>query len=92
MAALGGDAFVLKFSKDLKKLLASTYLGGSGKDSARSIVIDSDGNIYVSGQTESSDFPTTSNAYDSSYNGGGGDQFNRGEGGDVFVLKLNKDL
>ncbi len=87
-----GDAFIAKLNKDLTKLLASTYLGGSGKDSARSIVVDLDGNIYVSGHTESSNFPTTFNAYDSSYNGGGGNQWNEGEGGDVFVSKLNGDL
>ena len=35
----------------------STYLGGSGMDSATGIAIDSDGYIYVTGWTDSSDFP-----------------------------------
>jgi len=78
------DIFVSKINEDLTQLLASTFLGGSKDDYARSLTIDSGGNIYVTGETESSDFPVTENIYDNSYN----DTYN----GDVFVLKLNKDL
>jgi len=57
----------------------STFLGGGGNDIARSVAADSDGNAYVTGQTTSLNFPTTSGAF----------QTVRGFGNDVFVTKLN---
>lgn len=45
------------------QLMYSTYLGGSGEDRARDIAVDGDGNAYVTGRTESSDFPVL-NPYD----------------------------
>ncbi len=44
------------------KLLYGTYLGGSELDSATSMVFDPTGNIWLSGSSGSTDFPTTSNA------------------------------
>ena len=76
------DAFISKFDSDLTQLLASTYLGGSGSESATSILIGSDGSVYVSGETSSANFPVTTGAYDIFYNG----SF------DVFVSKLNGNL
>ncbi len=75
-----GDAFISKLSGSLTNLLASTYLGDSGSDYGFSLAIDSDGNIYVTGETRSLNFPTTPSAYDTSYNGGIAD---------VFISKLN---
>jgi len=73
-----GDAFILKMDKDLKSLAASTFLGGSGNEDdwySAEIVMDKHGNICIAGNTASSDFPTTQNAYGSKYNGGGKDIF-----------------
>ena len=53
------DAFVAKLKADGTALIYSTYLGGSGFDSAYGIAIDSSDNAYVTGNTQSPDFPTT---------------------------------
>ncbi|PYV26998.1 MAG: hypothetical protein DMG27_05145, partial [Acidobacteria bacterium] len=55
-----GDAFLAKLSPDGSSLAYSTYLGGSGLDEARGIALDSSGNIYIAGQTFSTDFPMLS--------------------------------
>ena len=73
-----GDAFILKMDKDLKTLVSSTYLGGSGvEDDWRSpeLVQDDDGNVYIAGITGSDDFPTTLGAFQQKYNGGTRDVF-----------------
>jgi hypothetical protein len=62
------------------KLLWVTIIGGSGFDKGYGIAVDSLNNIYVAGQTTSSDFPTTQSAWDRTYNGGNAD---------AFVLKLS---
>ena len=63
-ASLGGDAdaFVTKLNASGTALVYSTYIGGSGSDGARGIAIDSSGSAYITGQTTSSDFPTTPGA------------------------------
>lgn len=76
------DAFISKLSGDLSHLLASTYLGGNDADVAYSIAIDVDGNVYVAGYAESSNFPITAGAYQRFYGG------NR----DAFIAKLSTDL
>ncbi len=53
-----GDAFVAKVSPNGDQLLYSTFLGGSGSDSALGIGIDSYRNVYVGGLVRSTDFPT----------------------------------
>ncbi|MBU8933895.1 MAG: SBBP repeat-containing protein [candidate division Zixibacteria bacterium] len=75
------DVFVTKLSSSGNDLLYSTYLGGSNVDVDKGygIAVDGSGCAYVTGYTCSSDFPTTPNAYDTSYNGPG----------DVFVTKLS---
>jgi hypothetical protein len=50
-------------------LVFSTYIGGSRQDSIRDVATDREGNIYITGGTESSDFPTTPGAYDTTFNG-----------------------
>jgi hypothetical protein len=77
------DVFVSKLNSDLTKLLASTFLGGNDFDWGHSLVLDNAGNIYLTGNTGSSDFPTTPGAYDRTYHGGLDD---------VFISCLNNDL
>lgn len=76
------DAFVAKINAAGSSLLYSTFLGGSNEDRASAIAVDSSGSAYVTGQTDSSDFPVQS-AFQSSYGGGSCGCF------DAFVTKLN---
>jgi photosystem II stability/assembly factor-like uncharacterized protein len=57
-----GDIFVTKWDPTGTQVLYSTYLGGSGSDSASSLAVDAAGNAYVLGMTSSSNFPVTANA------------------------------
>jgi hypothetical protein len=52
------DAFVVRMSADGAQLLSSTYLGGEAGDGAAGIEVDSNGTIYLAGDTSSEDFPT----------------------------------
>ncbi|MFA8451827.1 MAG: SBBP repeat-containing protein [Bacteroidales bacterium] len=75
------DGYILKLNKDGSKILYSTYIGGSGKDEANSIVVDENGIAYVVGETSSLNFPTNIEAF----------QFEKEGGTDAFVLKLNSE-
>ncbi len=63
------DAYVAMLDVQTGQLSFSTYLGGSGLDSAFSAAVDNQGNIYLSANTESANLPVTSNAFDKTYNG-----------------------
>jgi len=80
-AAYGGgpsDAFVTKLNayggSGSVTLAYSTYLGGSGSDSAYAIGVDAAGAAYVAGATTSTNFPAV-NAYQAAYGGGPSDAF-----------------
>ena len=64
------DAFVAKLDATGSVLVYSTYLGGSGADYALGIAVDAAGNAFVTGNTNSSDFPTTATAFQATYGGG----------------------
>lgn len=73
----GPDAFVTKFSDAGNSLIYSTYLGGSSVEHSYAIAIDTQGNAYVAGYTNSTDFPTL-NPYQDSFAGGY----------DIFITKI----
>jgi len=83
-----GDAFVSKLASDGSSLGYSTFLGGNGGDGGGAIAVDGTGAAYVTGDTGSSDFPTTPGAYDNSYNGGCSYELICG---DLFVSKVALD-
>lgn len=74
----GVDAFVTKIDANGQFILYSTYIGGTGTDGSRGIAVDSTFNAYVAGFTNSTNFPTTSAAFQQSPQG----DF------DAFVVKL----
>ncbi len=51
------DVFVAKFNPPGSALLYSTYLGGSSNDQGSGIALDAAGNVYLTGDTDSTDFP-----------------------------------
>jgi len=63
------DAFFTELNPSGASLLYSTYLGGNGLDLGQADAVDSLGNVYVTGQTESSNFPTTPGAFQTSLAG-----------------------
>ena len=64
---LTGDAFVAKFDNQGSNLIYLTYLGGSADDVAVGVAVDGAGDAYVTGFTDSPNFPTTTNALYTKY-------------------------
>lgn len=77
----GADAFITKFSSDASSLIYSTVIGGAGAEEAYAIALDLQGRAWITGITTSPDvpsagaFPTTPDAIQTIYRGGGGDAF-----------------
>lgn len=63
------DIVITKFNDTGSALLYSTFLGGTGSDYSYGIVVDKANNAYITGSTLSTDFPTTTNAFDTTANG-----------------------
>ena len=63
------DTFLSKLNASGSALVYSTYLGGSSSEVGSAIALDSAGNIYVTGYTNSTDFPTTPGAFQTSSSG-----------------------
>jgi hypothetical protein len=71
--AAANDGFVTKVDPTGSSLMYSTFIGGSGLDYVLSSALDASGNLHVAGTTASPDFPTTPDAFDSTYNATGFD-------------------
>ena len=87
-----GDAFVAKISSSGQQLLAATYLGGRLDDVADAITLDSSGNVWVGGATNSTNFPVV-NPFQANFGGGSPGAIQPvARLGDGFVSKLNSGL
>ncbi len=92
-----GDAFIARLSTDGTMLERSTYLGGNFNDGGRSITLDSEGRVYVTGITisarggDNSPFETliggSGNPYQSTYQDDGRDRV-----ADAFLVQLDPDM
>jgi hypothetical protein len=72
----GGDAFVTQLNSTGSGLVYSTFLGGSGADTGFGVAVDSSGNAYVTGSTQSPNFPIPTGATPAqSLNAGSTDAF-----------------
>ncbi|MBV9961457.1 MAG: PKD domain-containing protein [Parafilimonas sp.] len=78
-SGLAYDVALMKFNPTGNLALYATYLGGSGDEQPHSLIVDSRGNLVISGRTTSIDFPVTNTTY-----GAGG-------GFDIFLAKLSED-
>jgi hypothetical protein len=87
---LFGNGFVAEFENGTTNLKYLTYLGGSGEDAAFAIAVDTNGAAFVTGYTDSENFPVSTNAYQRHIRG-----INLNPQGvypiDAFVTKLNAD-
>jgi gliding motility-associated-like protein len=63
------DGVIFKFEGNLNELIWASYIGGTGDDGIYYLHVDSKKNIVVTGGTNSSDFPTHPNAFQSQYGG-----------------------
>lgn len=70
-AANGGmqDGCAFKLNPTLSSLIWSTYIGGNANDAAYNLTVDNAGSAYITGGTESGNFPTTAGALHTSYMG-----------------------
>lgn len=62
------DLFIAKFNPDGSQLLYSTFLGGGNIERGEAIALAAPNVVHITGWTSSADFPTTPNAYDTTYN------------------------
>jgi hypothetical protein len=75
----GGDVFTTKLNATGTALVYSTFLGGSGTEGVGGIALNAAGNAYVTGTTDSSNFPVTLGAF----------QPAKAAGQDAFVTELS---
>ena len=73
------DTLVTKVNATGTALVYSTYLGGTSYDAGYGIAVDASGNAYVTGYTQSPNFPVTPGAF----------QVTNGGVADIFVTKVN---
>ena len=75
------DGIIYKLNHNLSSIVWTNYLGGMAGDAVYSIAITDNNDIYVTGGTQSSNFPVTANAIDTSYSGAN----------DAFVAYISED-
>ncbi len=91
------DIAITKFDTSGTSMHYSTYIGGSDDELPHSLIVNAFDELYIMGTTSSTDFPTTENCYDSSFNGGTttfmteGLGVNYNNGSDIFITHLSSN-
>ncbi len=89
------DLAIIKYDSAGSNVEYATYLGGSGSEVPISMIMNNQEELLIYGVTNSTDFPTTSGSYQTSFNGGTlistilGTDFDNGS--DTFIVKLSPD-
>lgn len=93
------DMAITKFNSTGTSILYSTYLGGNGNEIPHSLVVNGNNQLYVLATTSSTNFPTTSGAFDATFNGGStitgtgvnsnSSQIQYQNGSDIVIAKFN---
>ncbi|HIE15527.1 MAG TPA: PKD domain-containing protein [Bacteroidales bacterium] len=94
--SMGCDVGIIKYSADGTTRIFATYLGGStAEELPHSMVVNSENELFVMGTTGSWDFPTTSGAYDETFNGGDSTAYDNviifPQGLDIYVSHFSSD-
>lgn len=93
----GADIGITKYNATGTQRIFSTYLGGFGQDLPHSLVANAADELYILGTTSSATYPTTTNAYDKTYNGGtdpgvfDGIAAHFSAGSDIVISRLSAD-
>lgn len=87
------DVAILKYDSIGRQLLYASYLGGSQSESSHSLIMNSNNELVVLGTTSSDNFPTTTSAFDRTFNGGFevSNVVTYANGTDIFVAKVKAD-
>jgi hypothetical protein len=88
--ANNNDAYVARLSRDLRTFQQVTYFGGNGRDSARAVALDANGNVFIGGTTASTDLPGASTGVQTTFGGFGSGSVP--ERGDAYIARLTPDL
>jgi gliding motility-associated-like protein len=93
----GDDIGITKYNSAGTQRLFSTYLGGFGQELPHSLIANSNDELYMLGTTDAPNYPTTTNAYDTTYNGGNdpgvfdGIAAHYKRGSDIVISRLSAD-
>jgi gliding motility-associated-like protein len=93
----GSDIGITKYSPDGRQRIYSTYLGGKSDELPHSLIVNSNDELFLFGTTSSNNFPVTTGAFDTSYNGGpdpgpfNGLGVHYRFGSDIIVSRISSD-
>ncbi|MEI6766127.1 MAG: gliding motility-associated C-terminal domain-containing protein [Bacteroidota bacterium] len=88
------DIVISKYDTTGHFMIFSTYIGGNGADVPASLIVDGNDDLFILGTTSSPDYPVTSNAFDTSFNGGQAYTLTyvlHYTGSDIVISKLSND-
>ncbi len=90
------DVVITRYDSTGSNLIYSTYIGGNSTETCHSLIATENNELYLYGATSSLNFPSDSNSFDNTFNGGipvyytsNGSNFTNGT--DIYVAKLSSN-